>query len=118
MQKKEIVYSITPLKGENGSRVNKVYWCVDKKSEFPGGDEALEAFFKKNLKNPQRRKISGIIKVIVEEDGTISSPCVIEGNMFGFDEEMIPIVLRMPKWTLAYIGDKAVRAFHDIVIDY
>ena len=118
MQKKEIVYSITPLKGENGSRVNKVYWCVDKKSEFPGGDEALEAFFKKNLKNPQRRKISGIIKVIVEEDGTISSPCVIEGNMFGFDEEMIPIVLRMPKWTPAYIGDKAVRAFHDIVIDY
>ena len=118
MQKKEIVHSITPLKGENGSRVNKVYWCVDKKPEFPGGDEALEAFFKKNLKNPQRRKISGIIKVIVEEDGTISSPCVIERNMFGFDEEMIPIVLRMPKWTPAYIGDKAVRAFHDIVIDY
>lgn len=118
MQKKEIAHSITPLRGENGSQVNKVYWCVDKKPEFPGGDEALESFFKKNLKNLQRRKISGIIKVIVEEDGTISSPCVIERNMFGFDEEMIPIVLRMPKWTPAYIGDKAVRAFHDIVIDY
>ncbi|MFT0276119.1 hypothetical protein [Bacteroides faecis] len=56
MQKKEIVYSITPLKGENGSRVNKVYWCVDKKSEFPGGDEALEAFFKKKSEESSKEE--------------------------------------------------------------
>lgn len=118
MQKKEIVHSITPLKGENGSRVSHIYWNVDKKPEFPGGDEALKSFFKKNLENPQRGKMSGIIKVVVEEDDTVSFPCVIERNMFGFDEAMIPIILRMPKWTPAYIDGKAVRAFHDIVIDY
>lgn len=117
MQKKEIVYSITPLKGENGSQVNKVYWCVDKKSEFPGGDEALEAFFKKSEES-SKEEDQWNNKGYSGRGWYHKFSLCNRGNMFGFDEEMIPIVLRMPKWTPAYIGDKAVRAFHDIVIDY
>ncbi|WP_148372681.1 energy transducer TonB [Bacteroides bouchesdurhonensis] len=118
LQRKEVVLPITTLKKEDGSNVESIYWKVDKAPEFPGGDEALNAFFKSNIKNPNGRKICGIVKVVVEKDGTIRYPCVINRSIGGFDRVILPIILQMPKWTPAYVKGEPVRAFYNIQVDF
>lgn len=50
------------------------------------------------------------VKMIIEKDGTISSPEIVKGIGFGCDEEVMRVVSLMPKWTAGQIGGKAVRS--------
>lgn len=114
---KDIVFSISPLQGENKEDIEPIYWKVDEPPQFPGGEQAFSSFMKNNVERPKDTPVYGIVKVVVEKDGTVRFPHSTRVHIIPFDERVFPAILRMPKWTPAYLGGKPVRSFYEMVVD-
>lgn len=69
---------------------------------FPGGDDALMKFVIKNrhYENAEDRNQIGIVKVtfVIEKDGSILEPKIVQAASGFYDKEAIRIVKAMPKW--------------------
>ena len=71
--------------------------------EFKGGTDSLYAFLRANLKYPQQLKESGkgggaILFFIVDKNGKIDDPIVLNGLNKEINEEAIRVVCLMPDW--------------------
>lgn len=76
----------------------------NKAPQFPGGQEALAAYFKNNLKYPKRAlqmKIEGrvIFKLQVSAEGEITKIMLYKSIFRDCDEEAFYLVKKMPKWS-------------------
>ena len=76
---------------------------VDNMPEFPGGNQALMAYLKNNIKYPticQRQGIQGrvIIQFVINTDGSITNIQVVEPVNPHLDKEALRVVSDMPKW--------------------
>ncbi len=81
---------------------------------FHGGEEALAAYLKNNLRFPtlaKENRISGTVFVsfVVEKDGSITNVHVMKGVGGGCDNEAARVVSGMPKWDPGLQGDQPVR---------
>ena len=99
----------------NAQTNEPVYDKTDVTAEFQGGMTEMSNFIGKNLKYPKLAVDANVtgkvfVKLIIEKDGTISSPEIVQGIGFGCDKEVMRIVGLMPKWNAAQIGGKAVRS--------
>lgn len=99
----------------NAQTNEPVYEKTDVTAEYQGGMSEMFNFIGKNLKYPKPAvdaKVTGkvFVKMIIEKDGTISSPEIVKGIGFGCDKEVLRVVGLMPKWNAAQIGGKAVRS--------
>lgn len=99
----------------NAQTNEPVYEKTDVTAEYQGGMTEMFNFIGKNLKYPKpavKANVTGkvFVKMIIEKDGTISSPSIVKGIGSGCDEEVLRVVGLMPKWTAAQIGGKAVRS--------
>ncbi|MBL7977719.1 MAG: tetratricopeptide repeat protein [Bacteroidetes Order II. Incertae sedis bacterium] len=84
---------------------------ADKLPQFPGGQTALMAFIKDNLKYPEEaveKKIEGavFIRFTVDDMGKAQAPEVVSGIGAGCDEEAIRLVSLMPKWEVGILNGK------------
>lgn len=107
----------------NTSRNKEVILMPDKVAEYPGGMSELSGFFANNIKYPKEELdnlIQGrvIVRFLVREDGSISSPSVIRGISPQLDEEAIRLVNLMPKWIPAETEGKAVPSFFTLPIRF
>lgn len=74
----------------------------DKQPQFPGGMQAWLAFLNNNLHAPQdlesgeKRMVN--IRFHVDVDGTITNFQIIQSGGTVFDNEVIRVLKRMPKW--------------------
>jgi len=73
--------------------------------EFPGGNDSLNSFFRKNLEYPDSAQENGIqgkvyVGFTVEKDGCLSDIKIVGKNTFGYglEEEALRIVKMMPRW--------------------
>jgi periplasmic protein TonB len=78
--------------------------AVDVLPEFPGGQEAMMKFLKKNLRYTDEARSNGItgrihVSFIVNEEGVIESVGIMSGLGFGMDEEVVRVIGKMPKWS-------------------
>ena len=77
----------------------------DKQPQFPGGMQAWSAFLSKNLHAPQDlesgEKRIVVIRFHVAEDGSVTNFQVERSAGTAFDEEVIRVLKKMPKWTPA-----------------
>ncbi|HOP48985.1 MAG TPA: energy transducer TonB, partial [Ignavibacteriales bacterium] len=76
---------------------NEILTFADEMPTFPGDMEELYAFIANNIEYPEAAKrlnISGKVKVefIVDKDGTVKNPVVVNGIGGGCDEEALRIV--------------------------
>lgn len=76
---------------------------LNRAPQFPGGQEALAAYFKDNLKYPKRAlqmKIEGrvIFKLLVSAEGEITKVMLYKSIFRDCDEEAYYLVKKMPKW--------------------
>lgn len=99
----------------NAQSNEPVYEKTDVAAEYQGGMTEMVNFIGKNLKYPKpavEAHVTGkvFVKLIIEKDGTISSPEIVKGIGFGCDKEVMRIVSLMPKWNAGQIGGKAVRS--------
>ncbi len=87
-----------PLKADE----HEVFIETEQNPQFPGGDEALWNYIKKNMRYPEEAKKKGIegrvlVQCVIEKDGSHNSYKVIRSVDPLLDEEAIRIVKGMPK---------------------
>ena len=92
-----------------------VYTVVEQMPEFPGGQERMMDYLRKNVKYPQEAMDAGIqgkvfVRFVVNADGRISDVTVLRGVPGGavLDKEAVRAVKAMPNWISGQQGGKAV----------
>ncbi|MFC2100827.1 energy transducer TonB [Bacteroidota bacterium] len=96
-----------------------IYLQADVIPEFNGGEQARKRFLSDNIDYPQIARESGIegtvyVSFIVEPDGKLSNITVKRGIGGGCDEEVIKVVIAMPKWKPGLVNGKAVRVLFNM----
>ncbi|MDU1891634.1 MAG: energy transducer TonB [Dysgonomonas sp.] len=93
----------TPSLNSAGIVEAKQDTLLNKAPQFPGGKEAMETYFKKNMKYPKRALELGIegrvlFNVTIQPDGDISNIMLYKGIFSECNEEAFYLIKKMPKW--------------------
>jgi protein TonB len=84
----------------------------DKQPQFPGGVQAWAAFLGRHLVAPEPlesgEKRTVMIRFYVAEDGGITNFQVVQSAGTAFDNEVIRVLRKMPKWTPAIQGGRPI----------
>ncbi|WP_373803202.1 energy transducer TonB, partial [Bacteroides heparinolyticus] len=80
-----------------------VFEVVEQMPEFPGGLPALMRFLSENIKYPVLAQKAGTqgkvtISFVVDTEGNITNPEVVQGVDPLLDAEAIRVIAGMPKW--------------------
>ncbi len=102
----KVVPSSGPREGGNGTGVadpvQPDFTAVERGPEFPGGAVALKKFLARNLASPdnlERGELKTVrIRFKVDTDGTVSSMEILSSGGEDFDDEVVRVCRRMPKW--------------------
>lgn len=92
----------------------EVFDVVEKEPTYPGGEEAMQAYIKANIKYPEeavKNKEQGrvYVKFIIEKDGSVSNVKIARGVSPSLDAEALRVIQAMPKWNPGTQKGKAVR---------
>lgn len=101
----------------------RVYDVVEQMPCFPGGNQKMQDFIKKNLQYPKEcveKRLQGrvIIAVVVERNGTLTNIRVVKSVNPALDKEALRIVNLMPKWIPGRQSYKEVRVKYIIPITF
>lgn len=82
---------------------------------YPGGSKDMMNFLARNIVYPQQAIEEGIsgkvyLRIIIEEDGSITNIEVLRGVSPEIDEEAIRIIAYMPNWKPAMCDGKPIRS--------
>ena len=99
----------------------KVYDITEMMPEFPGGNEAMMDYLKKNIKYPESAKKSGkkgrvIVQFTIGSDGGVRDVKVRRGVDPDIDKEAVRVVSSMPKWTPGKQDGKPVAVKYTLPI--
>ena len=97
-----VVVAYAP-KEESPVNEDVVFEVVEEMPSFPGGTNGLMQYLSKNIKYPveaQKEKVQGrvVIQMIVDKNGNVTRPKIIEGVNPSLDAEAIRVTTNMPKW--------------------
>jgi len=103
---------------------NEIALIPDEMPEFEGGLQALSRFIASEIRYPndaiehaKQGKIS--VKFIVDENGFVILPHVLNHLGYGLDEEALRVVGKIPKFkSPAKVGNKAVKCYYVIPIRF
>jgi protein TonB len=115
------VFAVTISFAQNENKTKQVFEQVDQIPEYPGGMPAMFEFIGKNLKYPKeaiQNKIQGkvVIKLIIEEDGSISETAIVKSLGYGCDQEVSRVVKAMPRWAPGKKGNQLVRTAFELPV--
>jgi len=93
---------------------NYIYSLVEKMPEFPGGEEKMFNFIRKNLRYSAEMLESGIqgrviCRLVIEKNGRISNVEVLKSLSPACDKEAVRVIKLMPKWIPGEQDGKKVR---------
>lgn len=99
--------------GNGDGQEMKVIEIPEEMPQFPGGDEALFKFLKRNLRYPKiplQERMEAVVYVafVVKSDGSIGEVSMIKAAGFGFDEEVTRVVKKMPEWKPGLVNGQPV----------
>ena len=102
---------------------DKSYVVSEKKAIFPGGEEAMMEFIRRNLRYPAAARENGIEgKVIcgfvVNKEGKVTDIKIMKSLESTCDEEAMRVIKMMPDWQPAIQGGKAVNMQFNIPINF
>jgi TonB family protein len=91
--------------------------------EFPGGPEALAVFLHENLKYPPQLRDSRtggkvMIMFIIDKDGKVIDPVVLNGINDPINEEALRVVKLMPNWKPGTTGGMPVNKQFILPIEF
>ena len=86
---------------------------------YPGGRNAMIAFFSSNMKYPEAAKKKGIhgrviVNFVVDKDGSITEAKVVRSVDPLLDKEALRLVNLMPKWKPGAMDGKPVRVRYSV----
>ncbi|MBO7110932.1 MAG: TonB family protein [Bacteroidaceae bacterium] len=103
---------------------DEVFWVVDQRPEFPGGEAALMEYLRSNLEYPEnckKNKVQGrvLISFVVNKDGSIVEPAVVKSagpEGVELDVEALRVISGMPAWTPGMQNGEAVRVQYTVPV--
>jgi TonB family protein len=100
-----------------------VFFIVEEKPEFPGGDEALREFISSTVQYPaeaHRDSIQGkvFVSFIVAKDGLVKDAKVVRGVHPTLDNESLRVVNMLPRWTPGKQRNQAVNVQYTIPVNF
>ena len=114
----ETVAPVEPIKAEppvakpDKSRIDP---SPDIPPQFPGGVKELLKFLKRNINAPEEieegHQIAVKVQFVVNYNGDLTGFQVIETGGKPFDDEVIRVIKKMPKWIPAQQHGKLVKSF-------
>jgi len=98
---------------------NKVWEAVEQYPEFPGGEDKMIEWLKKNVKYPKIAKEAEVtgtvfIQMIVNKDGSLSDFKVIRDIGGGCGKAALNAIKKMPKWKPGFNEGTPVRVSYII----
>ena len=102
---------------ENGETV---YQVVEQQPQFPGGEQALNEYFKKNVKvDANVTHERPVVGITVKKDGTITDARLLQSSgVEAIDNEVLRVVRDMPKWTPGKLGNESVNTVHVFPVNF
>ncbi len=102
---------------------DSIYANTDSRPAFAGGDAALTAYLRKNIRYPQaalQQQVSGRVYVsfVLDREGRVTDAHVVRGPGHGLNEEALRLVWLMPSWTPALQQGQPVRVSCTIPINF
>ena len=88
---------------------DNAFKVVENDPEFPGGQDSLQAFMERNLRNPRQVDGKVYVQFIVERNGRMTNLEVLRGIDEETDEEALRVMRLMPRWIPGRQRDKLVR---------
>ena len=99
-----------------------IFKYSDKLPSFPNGTMAFIKFVKEKIKRSLFVKHEDndcvTIEAVIEKDGSITNPVIVEGIDQLHDEDAMNIVRQMPKWIPAQLNGSPIRYSEKIHIYY
>ena len=89
--------------------------------QFPGGQDSLASFLRRNLHWPEREiDVQGrvIIQFTVTKIGKIKHPHIIRKIYKSFDAEALRVIKLMPNWIPAHLNGKPVEMMYTMPINF
>ena len=81
---------------------------------FPGGYEVWMKFLNRNLKMPieleKGDKKTVVVQFLVKADGSVNDFTIVQSQGISFDNEVLRVLKRMPKWKSALENDRPTEA--------
>lgn len=103
----------------------QVFTYVEEQPEFPGGNDSLQAFLKRNIHYPQMEKEmqkqgTVFVTFVVENDGSITDVKVAKEvpGAPGLSKEAVRVVSSMPKWKPGKMNGRAVRVQYTMPVKF
>lgn len=100
----------------------RVYIIPDISPEFPGGQEGVMAFIKKNLRCTEEIEREGrkrvVIQFEVDAEGHVCNPNVIRSKGKASDAEAIRVVNLLPDFKPGMKSGQPVRSLYTVPIDF
>lgn len=118
------VYQVTRQMPKDSAKLErKVFDVVEQMPSFPGGVYYLMSYLSENVHYPldaQLKKIQGrvIVSFIVERDGAISNPQVVQSVSPSLDAEALRVVKAMPRWVPGKQKGHGIRVKYNIPISF
>jgi periplasmic protein TonB len=101
---------------------NTVVDHPDVQASFPGGETALINFLQKNLRSPQDlnegETIQVRVKYVVGFDGNLQGFDVIQDGGSVFNNEVIRVLKKMPKWNPGKKGGRNVPVYYSLPVKF
>ncbi len=89
---------------------------------FPGGMTALRKFLEQNLRNPQElepgQTVSVKIKFVVGYNGFLKNFEIIEDGGQAFNNEVLRVLKKMPKWVAGKTKGEDISVFYNIPVKF
>lgn len=94
----------------------------DVQPAYPGGPQALLAFLQKNLQMPlplgPGEAVQVQVQFVVGFDGQLQTFAVQKDGGSAFNEEVIRVLKRMPRWVPGKKGSRAVAAYYSLPVKF
>lgn len=87
------------------------FTVVENDPEFPGGQDSLQAFMERHLRNPRQVEGKVYVRFIVERNGRMTNLEVLRGIDEETDEEVLRVMRLMPRWIPGRQRDKLARVW-------
>ena len=97
---------------------DNVFTVVENDPEFPGGEDSLQAFVNRNLRNPRQMEGKVYVEFIVERNGRLTNLKVLRGIDEETDEEALRVIRMMPRWIPGRQRDTRVRVKYTFVVKF
>lgn len=101
---------------------NQPYYNPDVQATFPGGEKALIRFLERNLQTPNglenHEMIQVKIKFVVGFDGDLQSFTLVKDGGNEFNNEVIRVLKKMPKWNPGKKSGQNVPVYYTIPVKF